>query len=459
MRECTRHTYRQTTSWGAYVPTSDGMMQARKIQTRTCATCGHVQENMSSATRATRERALILARELPRLSQTAERVALLRRLLESAEPDGEGLATTRGMFRAVRRPLTQTDFEQALATLAEAGLVTLERRFDPAGQHELLSIRWDPAQYDALSTALGIEREPDPLATIPHELKEAIEKFEVTAGLQSFTDLWQDQLAQLDQGAAELQDERGETLASSRSPSRYARLLRATIGIASCAATGELVGLRMLSSRITTDAKALDAEAETLERLLDAPLESFGVLVHDELVRVAGPLSVEHANGFLARPGAAFAGIPGALVASSTWKTTASRVIVAENLTTFEHLVRAPEHAADAKVWSAGRPSRARRAAVERLISAGARTVLAWADMDPSGLEIAEEMRQLAAKTGGTWQPHRMSVEEFDAVATRRPLLSRARKRAEVLREAGQWYSPIAARMIDTNSWVEQEIQ
>jgi hypothetical protein len=455
MTVCTHERTRQITEWGPFQPAEDGWAESRKIEQKYCAQCGKPVGRPK--VRATIRRGIIQRDAPSPLRHPQEQVRVLEVLLENAQPKNGRWTVTRGGMNDIQDLPNQGELNVVLETLAHDGLLALERTFSTGARHETRAIHWDPQQYESLTAHFGIEPPDDPLDGLTEALRTSLKNTPTGPREDSLRDVWQSQLAGLEAGHAVLKDIKGETITTSRQRARYARLVRATIAIGDSFARRELVPYRTLSTRATQDSKLLDPEQGTLEELLGQPLEDFGIILHDELVRVSGPITVTGSDGFRVEPGTYVVGISRGIVASGKWSTSARQLIVAENLTIFESLARDAARANQVKLWSAGRPSRTRLQAVMKLASAGTNTVETWADLDPYGIQIAETIRQACDSIGATWRPHRMDIATFDSAPTRKPLTPAARQLVIKMTASSAWYAPLARRMLETDSWVEQE--
>ncbi len=353
-----------------------------------------------------------------------------RRALLKPAADGRTcrLAPT---YRRMGRWMDAVQVDEALWALCDAGLVLIAERRDGRGDWAAYQWRLSDAAQASLSTATGPEDAPDIegwiasiSAATPHPIVAQAAVWMRAAG----------------------------TAASPRT-------LRVVMAVVEAAIAGEhptgggvwgaVPGAS--TGRGGGDYRAA-MEAATGRRLADL------VELHTRAVYVYGPLSFTVADRRVHADWSVpwLALTEDALDAMTDVRLDCDEVRTIENLTPFEHVVRADRPTDAILVYTGGNPGRAERQLLQRLVTAGARRVRHWGDLDVGGLRILRHLRAILEVPVMPW---RMDPRELSRSPTR-PLTDAERTRLQAM-SAGDdpVVAGLAAALLDAGCKLEQEAQ
>lgn len=449
---CTHERTKTTTAWRAYEPRSSGIAQAKLIREERCLDCGQSWVSATHGIRATRERPQTLAVRLDPLRHRAEERGVLRDLVECAEPDGDDMVARAGAWRARHEgKLGGATLETLLRQLMEDGLLTIETSRTQKQAGKITSVCWPRDQYASVSRELGVE--PEIPSDARAELEHALARFGTQDALAGLTAFWQDQLHQLHQGIASIHDSSGEQLLTSRAP-RYPRIVRATIKIAENHAGRSLILFDELGIQVTGNTKDLRADRPILRAICGGSLAGYGIIEPSELIEIAGPVRF-YGSGFDLASSIAPFGLPAEVIDAMRIETPALRLVVIENPTSFHYALRAEAFSGDVRLLADGRLSHAQQRLVSRLCAGGITEVVAWCDIDPVGIMIADDVRAAAGVT--RFSTALMDPKAFERAPVRRKLQGQNLRYSKTLSAKTAWYSSVVGIFEKTGEWVEQE--
>lgn len=447
------HTKRKTTTaWQAYEPRLAGIVQAKLIREERCTDCGDVRVSSSEGIRATRDRAAKLATRLDPLRHRAEERQLLRDLLESARVDEDEYTASAGAWRLrLERALGGATLESLLSQLMADGLVTLQRSRTARQYDKVTGVSWPAAQYAQLCAELGVGAPSE--VDVEAELEAAIRDLGARESLGALAAFWSDQAEQLHGGNALILDPSGEQLLTSRAP-RYPRIIRATIKIAQGHLAGRVRLFDELGIEVTGNTKDLRQDRPILRAICGGSLAGYGVIEPTQLIEIAGPARFRGPGFDLASQSHAF-GLSAELVSAADIVTTSTKLVIVENPTSFYYSLRTRAFGDAVCLLADGRLSGPQKTLISRLVEAGVPEVVAWCDIDPAGIMIADDIRRAAH--GAKFTPFLLDIKTFEQAPARRKIVGQNLRFVKTLAGQEAWYTSLAQLLEKSGEWVEQE--
>lgn len=324
----------------------------------------------------------------------------------------------------------QVVLEDLLGKLCRQGLVVLVEGNDSTTRTRY-SLKWvclRPEAEEDVALGLGRRRSPEEVERLVRLIGDQIrpdlpilpvDKPDAAGTLRRLEETIEAQKAQLRVGRSFVEFPDGRRI-NSDSPS-YEGLLRALIGVRGALAdylqTGRTTTLRSLSNAVFGGhSKELSVHRRNLETLLGSPLEDIGITSHEFEIRMGGHL-VYRLDGeeFRTTWGRPFCTITATTAREMEIRSlNAGRVLVVENRTCFEELLRRgfPWVSDSLLIWGAGYPAEELVTFLQKVESSHPGIpILGWHDPDPDGMAILRDFR---AKLG------RMAPVLMDAKAFRR---------------------------------------
>ncbi len=199
-----------------------------------------------------------------------------------------------------------------------------------------------------------------------------------------------------------LLDRTGYVVASSSRWDFYEAIVRAMVGLAEILAESQkIVPVETFAVRVYGRSKEFTvARRYALTRLLDSDLADLGLIEREAEIRIFGPVTWSVGAHFAdGRATDCWLGVPGSVLENrDTFRIGSSQAILVENLTPFETLAREcarTGHRDLLGLFGGGYLSSAEEGFLGTAIDAGLRDVGIWADMDPDGLLLAQDIIDL----------------------------------------------------------------
>lgn len=231
--------------------------------------------------------------------------------------------------------------------------------------------------------------------------------------------------------------------------------MRVLAAVAEHAASGEQLHVRVASSRLLGDSKAIERHRSIVQTRLGS-FEELGLSESSHLERIGGTGSIELGDETVTvEELAPFVGLSAETVERIEAIEPGDGVVVfVENGVPFEACARGEvgELAGALIVYTDGIPSSGVQSIAEKV--AGHR-VLVWADIDPEGVLIYEILNE---QTGGAAEPYRMGPEDLRAEEGQ-DLSDNKRARLERMldKDPGHALAPTLEALDEHGYWVEQE--
>lgn len=447
-------------------------LQRLKIRGKVCV-CGRFEASVRRPLPVRRDRFAIqvvpVSQFLLALSQEDNKAA--RELLQTLVKQ----APRRSRWESILKRLIQSGFsspqiEDLVERLCTAGIVRIvERNIGHVHDHWKISqIEIVPTAVEAIYQALGLVPQQwnrlQLLAAIEPAINLPINngpRGEIACRVRDLLKAQADGL--LSGGELILRDPKGEEVVRSSRWNFFAALVHALAGVAVLLADGKDVAAESFATRVYGKSKELTApRRQALIRLLGTNLENVGLVERESEVRVFGPIQCS-IDSYLAdgRATGSWLGLPASSFQEAEFAIDSDRLLIIENLTPFEELARS---CANSRRWpyiglfGGGYISSVVTALITRAIDLGVKEVGVWADMDPDGILLAQDIIDLVCSLRATAKIFAMDRCLFRR-ATRLYSLDPMRVHLLVdhLPRLKQPLSDLATDIISSGTGVEQE--
>ena len=191
-------------------------------------------------------------------------------------------------------------------------------------------------------------------------------------------------------------------------------------------------------------------------------LAELGLVERDSELLVFGPIRCS-INSYAAdgRATGSWLGLPGTVLQGGTLNFETNCMVVVENLTPFELLAKT---CAKAGAWpfvglfGGGYLSSTGDALVRKAIETGVRNITVWADMDPDGILLAQDLIDLVSSSGALATAVAMDSDTFRGASRSYAIQpSRLQLLSEHLPRLIQPLAELAGEILSSGRGVEQE--
>ncbi len=217
------------------------------------------------------------------------------------------------------------------------------------------------------------------------------------------------------------------TIASSKYHEKYEIIINTLLEIYGLVKNHGRISFRSLAQRITGDSKGLSPYKREIEQLLGIDLREADIYDHSDLCYVSGGFTYK-VRDFV---GNGKSGYPYLVLTEETVaemeivETPESRMLVVENLTVFEEILRRGYYKRNDVIvlYSQGYISQVQMTLILKLLTYGNLSeVLMWADPDPYGIDIFRDLCRRLEETSAKVKPVMMDRSSCQRLSVMKPL-------------------------------------
>lgn len=363
----------------------------------------------------------------------------------------------------LKMQLDPLSLEKNLENFCKQGSIELYYRYRSFGEPELRSIRISLDQYESLRTFFGIPKKDEELNNVMQMLQAALVKLEGNEDLRlkKIRALFKEQSEFIENyGKADI-FKNGKILASTKSLEKYKYVIRALYEIALIIKEDRYLSFRELSLRVCGNTKKLKNYKKEIEELLDN-IEEFNISDHIPLLFIAGNFGY-NCKGHCS----CLASMDYTVLTENTVKALeitdieASKILLIENLTAFEEVVKKGLLGArDAiTIWLSGYPSSRHRVITEKILRFKKIPGYCWCDIDPDGIQIFQTVKNFFDKSNCSLEPILMDAEALKKAFIKLKLSEEDKKKILDLKKSDHnSFQQLMDYMLENSIKAEQEV-
>lgn len=438
--------------------------EARQVKLRRCK-CGKKKLSHRLSDKGILRRGITDDPEIEILKEYREDVLIVLREVLKFALKGEDFyeISLRTLTPKLKMQFDPLYLETNLENFCKQGFIELYYRYRRFGEPELQSIRISPDQYESLRSFFGIPKKEEELNNVMQMLQAALVKLEGNEDLRlkKIRALFKEQSESIENcGKADI-IKNGKKLASTKALEKYKYVIRALDEIALIIKEDKYISFRELSLRVCGDTKKLKNYKKEIEELLDN-IEEFNITDHVPLLFIAGNLGY-NCRGY----NSCLASMDYTVLTENTAKALkitdigASKILLIENLTAFEEVVKKDLLGArDAiTIWLSGYPSSRHRVITEKILRFKKIPGYCWCDIDPDGIQIFQTVKNLFDKSNCSLEPILMNAEALKKAFIKLKLSEEDKKKILDLKKSNHSpFQQLMDYMLENSIKAEQEV-
>jgi DNA topoisomerase VI subunit A len=363
----------------------------------------------------------------------------------------------------LKMQLDPLSIQRNLETFCKQGFIELYYRYRSFGEPELRSVRIYPERYESFRNLFGIPNKEEQLNNLMQILQAVLIKLDGNEDLRlkKIRELLKEQSESIENcGGADI-IKNGKKLASTKALEKYKYVIRSLDEIALIIKEDKYISFRELSLRVCGDTKKLKNYKKEIEELLDN-IEEFNITDHVPLLFIAGNF------GYNCRGhGSCLASMDYTVLTENTVKAleitdiAASKILLIENLTAFEQVVKKGLlGAGDAvTIWLSGYPSSRHKAIIEKILQFKKIPGYCWCDIDPDGIQIFQTVNNFFNESNCSLEPILMDVEALKKAFVKLRLSEEDKNKILDLKKSNQThFRELLDYMLEKSIKAEQEV-
>lgn len=438
--------------------------EARQVKLRRCK-CGKKKLSNRLSDKGILRRGITDDPEIEILKEYREDVLIVLREVLKFALKGEDFyeISLRMLTPKLKMQFDPLFLEKKLETFCKQGFIELYYRYRRFREPELQSIRISTDQYESLRSFFGIPKKEEELNNVMQMLQAALVKLEGNEDLRlkKLRALFKEQSESIENCSKADIIKNGKILASTKALEKYKYIIKALDEIALIIEKDRYISFRELSLRVCGNTKKLKNYKKEIEELLDN-IEEFNITDHIPLLFIAGNFRY-NCKGHCS----CLASIDYAVLTENTVNALeitgieASKILLIENLTAFEEVVKKGLLGArDAiTIWLSGYPASRHAVIIDKILRFKKIPGYCWCDIDPDGIQIFQTVKNFFDKSNCPIEPILMDVEPLEKAFIKQKLSEEDKKKILDLKKYNHsTFQQLLDYMLENSIKAEQEV-